>query len=434
VHSLRPGHLLIATTGHLTVRRYFDFDTARRLRFPSFRDYASAFHNRFVAAVRGRLRSPSPVAISVSGGLDSSYIFCVAQRLVREEPGLCPAVLGFNYGGPPGSPSDERRFVDELESAYDVKIERIAERPGFMACAADDVWYSESPRVDGVACMRDTVLSSVRRSGARRFLTGVWGDQLLSDSDYLTDLVRTGSWQLAKQHRQGWRISARRLSIRCARDLVERHAPLSLQSVLRRARRASEGAWRAPWFTPRFRKMLLDRFTADRLPRPAGTSHAWAMYRQVRGGYFLGCMEWNTRIGAVHDLEIAFPYLDSRLVQFLMSIPGEVQSHNGVPRGLMREAMRGVVPDAIIDRRSKGEFTHLTNEGIEHDFAAIHDLLGPDALSVRLGYVDGPVLWPLLEEWEVSIRTAENVVVSDRIINLCGLELLLRRFFSGPSC
>src|SRR5580765_7213678 len=139
-------------------------------------------------------------------------------------------------------------------------------------------------------------------------------------------------------------------------------------------------------------------------------------------------MEWNARLAAMHGIEIAFPYLDCDLLQYLMAIPGDIQSHDGIPRGLMREAMRGLVPDAVVSRRSKGEFTRLANQSIEFDFSRIADILGQTSWSVRLGYVDGPVLWKLLDEWRTSIRDSSNARLANRVIDLCGMELLLRRF------
>jgi asparagine synthase (glutamine-hydrolysing) len=429
IHSLPPAHMLIATQDRVVVRRYFDFDTEQRLRLPSLQDYVGRFRELFAMSVRNRIRSSRPVAISVSGGLDSSYIFCVAHQLVRETPGLCPAVLGFNYGGPPGTSSDESPYVDRLERTCDAKIERIAPRPGFMECAGAQVWGSESPSVEAMASLSQLVLQRVSASGARRLVTGQWGDQVLKDREYLVDLVRSGKWWLLRRHGRGWRVGGRQLAVQIARDLVERHAPPSLVSRVQRARARHGNGWLPTWFTPRFREVLLGRFAAPRLPRTAGSRHAWGTYQQVRLGYQLQCMEWNSRIGAMHGVDLAFPFLDCNLAQFLMSIPGEIQAPNGVQRGLMRLAMRGIVPDEIIDRHTKGEFTYLANQGVDHDFAAIRDLLGPDALSVKFGYLDGPVLWTMLEQWRTSIRTSKESVLSDRIIDLCGLELLLRRYF-----
>src|SRR5579872_506519 len=136
IAALPPAHLLIATPKGITVRRYFDFDTTRTLRLRSFPAYAEAFHDVFVTAVRTRLRSPRPVAVTVSGGLDSSYIFAVAHRLIKDQPDLCPAISGFNHAGAASSPSDERAFVDALESACATSIVRSPQRAGFLARAA----------------------------------------------------------------------------------------------------------------------------------------------------------------------------------------------------------------------------------------------------------------------------------------------------------
>ena len=428
IHSLPAAHLLIATPTSVSVRRYFDFDTTRSIRLRTFHDYAGAYRELFAASVTKRLRCSKPVAISVSGGLDSAYIFAVAQRAMREGKAQCPGVVGVNYAGASGTPSEEERFVAALEQATGASIHRIPQRSGFIECAGDEVGQAESPVVEGLACQGQAVLGRVRETGAGRFLTGHWGDQLLSDADYLLDLVRSGRWRAARRHSRAWRVGVRELTIRFARDAAARHLS-GVADAVRRARRRQTGAWCAPWYTDRFRHILRERTLSRGMPRGEGTSHARAIHLQSRLGYHVQCMEWNARVAAGHGVDVAFPYLDADLIQFLMSIPGEVQSHDGISRGLMRQAMRGVVPDTIIDRRSKGEFTHLINKSIDDDFPAILDLLGPAALSVSLGFVNGPVLWSLLPQWRNTIRDAQDAVLSNRVIDLCGFEMLLRRFF-----
>jgi asparagine synthase (glutamine-hydrolysing) len=427
VHAVPPAHLLVATPVGVTIRRYFDFDTARSIRLPTFRDYAAAFHELFVESVRRRVRSPRPVAVVVSGGLDSSYIFCVATRLVRHEPDLCPSVVGYNFSGDPGTPSDEREFVRALENGAGATIERVAQRSGFVDCAADDVDAAESPMMDALAGQSRAGMEAMRRADVGRVLTGHWGDQLLSDSDYLLDLVRSRQWRLLRQHAVGWNVGARRLAGRGVRYVAVHRLPAPLTAAARRARGGREAAWRAPWFTPPFRRLLRERAGHQPLPSVDGSWHAAAIYREGRRPYHLRCLEWNARIFAMHGMEVSFPYMDCDLIQFLMSIPGDMQSHGGVPRALMREAMRGVVPDAIVSRRDKGEFTHLANEGIARDFPLIREILtGSDALGVQLGYVDGDVLRSHMERWRSDVASAADAVVANRILDLCGLEFFLR--------
>jgi asparagine synthase (glutamine-hydrolysing) len=428
IHSLPPGHLLIADADGVAVRRYFEFDTSARLRLPDIRAYAAALHDVFTASVRKRLRSERPVAVALSGGLDSSYIFCAAERLVREEPGLCPAVLGLHLDGLPGTPSDECRFIEEIERTYGCRIDRLPEAPGFLEDAPQEVWSSESPRVDRLSRQGRLMRTRAHEAGAARLLTGHWGDQVLSDSDYLLDLLKSGRWRSLRRHAERWRVSTPQLTARLARRLVTRVAPPPVVSVVRLARARGE-TWQSGWFTPPFRALLRDRFLAERPAAPlAGTSHAGAIHRQSRLPYHVHCMEWNVRVGAGSGLDVAFPYLDRDLIQFLMSIPGEIQSHDGVSRGLMRQAMRGTVPDAIVERRDKGEFTHVGRQSLERDRAAISALLGRDALSVRFGYVDGPALRKAIEAWSGASHGADGAMTG-RLTDLCGLELLLRRFF-----
>ncbi len=213
IHSIPPSHLLIVTPDSCTVRRYFEFDARCSIRLPAFRDYVDAFHQLVVAAVRNRLRHARPVAVSVSGGLDSAYIFCVAQNLVRRAETPCPSVLGFNYCGEPGTPSDEDEFIRAIERSCGTEIERVPQRAGFMEFAADEVWQSESPLVEGLSIQRQAMFRRVREIGAGRLLTGHWGDQVLSDSDYLIDLCRSRHWRTVRRHSQGWRVDGRRLAL-----------------------------------------------------------------------------------------------------------------------------------------------------------------------------------------------------------------------------
>ena len=79
-----------------------------------------------------------------------------------------------------------------------------------------------------------------------------------------------------------------------------------------------------------------------------------------------------------------------------------------------------------MSRRDKGEFTHLANEGVARDFPVIRELLAEDALSVQLGYLDGPALASHVDRWRSALASAPNAVLANRIVDLCGFELFLR--------
>ena len=79
---------------------------------------------------------------------------------------------------------------------------------------------------------------------------------------------------------------------------------------------------------------------------------ARSLYVEARSKYHVHCMEWNAKTAARFGLDAAIPFMDRDLVAFLMSVPGEIQNRDGVPRALLRAAMRGVLPEAVRQRTS----------------------------------------------------------------------------------
>src|ERR1051326_1242439 len=116
---------------------------------------------------------------------------------------------------------------------------------------------------------------------------------------------------------------------RFAAGLLKYHVPDTVISALRRLRNV-----RPPpppgrtWYTDAFVRRA--RRTAAVRRRPGATAHAGAIYGEVRSQYAVSGMELISKIAAIHGLEMAFPFLDRDLIAFLMAIPGEMQTRDGV--------------------------------------------------------------------------------------------------------
>lgn len=430
--SVLPGHLVVASRDGIRTRRYWDFDPTRRLRFPRGADYTDAFKEVFERAVQRRLRSMAPVAVSVSGGLDSSAIFCVAGTLLRGGGNHPPELLGVSSTFSSGSPADEASFLADIERATGLAISRLEDLPaGITDAASEGVWHGEAPFLDPQWSATHAQLSEVRRRGAEVLLTGHWGDQFLVDDAYLVDLCRCGAWLTVSRHLA---THGRWLDIRtgeCRRRLLtallKYHAPDVMVSALRRMRNRlrPRPEWR-PWYTGTFRRRA-SRPSRPRAEAPPSTgAHASSIYREVRARYAVFCMEWNNKIAAMHGLEMAFPFLDRDLIAFLMAIPGEVQSRNGVPKGILREALGGVLPEAIAVRRSKADFTAVVNAGLSKDREIVARSLQADGMTAARGYVRGDTLTEITSRRAgIDAPTAESMwAVGD----LYALELWLRQF------
>ncbi|MCM3880915.1 MAG: asparagine synthase-related protein [Vicinamibacterales bacterium] len=440
ISSVVPAHLVIVTPERLTRRRYWDFDTHTALRLRSFDEYVDAFRERFAEAVKRRTRSRYPVAVSVSGGLDSSSIFCEAETLRRSGAVPVPGVRGISYVSNRRE-TDEQHYLRDIEAQFGVSFDRFPIEPliGLVDGAEAQITAIEAPFVDYMWGVTRELHTRAAATGARSMLSGHWGDQMLFSSAYLIDLLRRGAvstiWRHTREYARyfGSQEASRRRRLLLV-DAVRYHVPRSIAPPLKWLRLQLLDRRRTKdWFAAAFLKSALrHRYRLATFERAFHSAHAQAVYIEARSKYQVQCMEWNAKVGALHGLDLAYPFLDRDLIAFIMSIPGDVHAYNGVPRALLREGMRGVLPDSIRARTWKSDFSPFVNMGLSHDAAVILQTLTPDCLGVRFGYLDAERLAPELARLAAGLNAAD-CVNSWNLGDTYGLEMWLRVFWKNEA-
>jgi asparagine synthase (glutamine-hydrolysing) len=445
IQTVPPAHEAVATPEELSVRRYWDFKAeavAHSIAHPlndgvSFEALAEEFASLFDRSVRRRLRSASPVAVSVSGGLDSSAIFCAAVRAHRDPQARVPVINGLTYTPADGSPADEHEFVEEIERVAGVSIARVAMARGILDDADDTAWHAETPMADRQWNTTRRLLMAVAASGSRVLLTGHWGDQVLFDQAYLVDLTRAGAWPTVAAHLRAyvtWHPGERAREFRRAfvSDLASHQLSASTYRVVRDLKRAVLRQPRAPsWYDHAFVARAPGRGFGGHEPRTAG-AHARSLYREVRSRYNVHCLEWHNKVASMFGVEPAFPFLDRDLLEFLMRTPGEALNRHGVPKAILRKGLQGVVPDRILRRASKGDFTAVVNEGAGPLSGDLARAPGPGSRSVARGFVNLAVLTAALADAQAGLAT-DSAVAAGHLVDLVGLDLWLNAFFEGEN-
>ena len=132
----------------------------------------------------------------------------------------------------------------------------------------------------------------------------------------------------------------------------------------------------------------------------------------------------------MHGMDIAFPFLDRDLLVFLMSIPGDMQTWQGMPKALLREGLKGVLPEPIVNRRWKADFTHLANRSVEMDFSLLADCLQNGSNAAAWGFLDHDALTDQLPRLQGTLKESKTCETVWELIDLLGLELWLQVFFA----
>ena len=417
IHAVLPGHQLIVTAHGRTSRRFWDFDPQIETRYGSYTDYADRLRELLIQAVKRRLRTSGPAALALSGGLDSSVVFCIANQL--HEHGtinvpLLPLWCVPNHNGG----SEEERSIRALESALRVRIDRVALAPIDLESVEATPWHSEWPRVDDGSSAMQPMLLRARRFGARTILTGHWSDQLFFVTGYLSDLFARGAWrQLARHLReyQRWFVDADPAYFRSRfrRELLLNLTPHAWRAQLRRFVSSSAPDWSRPVANAALAARL--RRQRVRIERPrCASAHARDIYQFVRAQSHRLQFEADHKLAAICGIDSVTPFLDRDLIAYLMSIPGEVQNRGGVPRALLRDAMRGIVPDDILARRWSNQWTFTAA-----DRAGAH-LSSPIQLDAayRLGLVQRAVTVEPATSDLLGLEFWSRVFFSDRLASL----------------
>lgn len=433
IYSVSPGQSVIVRPDRIDRRTDWTFDPSAQIRYRSFADYREHFRALFEQSVRRRLRSADGVAVSVSGGLDSSSILCQAAAVRRRET-LPVRLHGISMTFAAGTPADEQHFLSDIEQMYDLRITRVPVRHYSYIDRAD----AAVRNLDTPAAVEDTqmrIRRIARASGCGVLLSGFFGDQMLSDRAYFVDLACRGRWfKLRHDLREfaAWNaeVDPRFFRREFWRNLVRALPPRWAFQIAKRALRSSRAKVRyPPWFTPGFRqRAIASASTRFREPRRFATAHTRNYFRHATAGHYLNIVRREQAAAAVHRLEVRYPYRDRDLVAFLMAIPGDIVNWQGVPKGLLRHALSGVLPDSIRDRRWKADFTVLENDAVRHDVPKVLRMVHRDCLAVRKGFIDAGAL-DRLEAACANLTSDEAALPGWRPKDLAGLELWLQQFF-----
>ena len=330
-------------------------------------DYVAAYRAALDAAVRLRTGT-RPVAVSFSGGVDSSSVYWVAREI-----GASPVPIAVRY---PGDVADEAEHIGvalEGGRAEDVTFRPPGlERIGEILSATGDPWDPLLPYIGWIVGER------AQRLGCRTVLTGSLGDVVGGHNRVLgSQLARSWRWRAFRHHF----ASAAESPLRTFARMI---AQQPLVAVARRGVRSAPSARQNAYLQIARREVVQEyQLRARRVEvwarrlrvhPTAGEDVAFVLSQSTVHDELAGATRMHTHFG----LKSGHPFADRRLVDLVLSAPGELHWQQGVSRQLLRNALRGTLPEQVRARTSKGSFSgHFAKR-----MAAILNVATPIRLQV----------------------------------------------------
>lgn len=422
IRKLALGHWLQVSQEGVKEGKFWQLDLTQRLHFRRDEEYVEAFDELFTRAVQSRLRSLYPIGVSMSGGLDSSSVAVTAARLLAQQGQSLTAYTqvprtGFDGPLPPGNYADETPFVQAIAAMHPnlhLHLVRTAER-GLFADLDQffAAMYGPFQNVSNRPWM-EAIQAQAQAQGVRVLLSGANGNLSVSwrGANPLPMLLGQGAW------RQAWAAARTQTPTKASRALVSQGAlpllPSRLQATIHHLRQRDLRALLADQPLPTAIHPTLiqakhrQRWLASQFPRADAE-------RQLRYAELLRCIgsDYDAAYAARFGLSHRDPTSDQRLVEFCFAVPEEQWQRGGERRSLIRRAMAGRLPEAVLHNPKRGLQAADWEEQLLAQRATIQaDLAQIAQNATAQHYLDLPRLHQLAAtlnqpEWEGDSRFAD---------------------------
>lgn len=415
IRQLPPGHALAVADGRVSVKRYYRLEPGDSA---AAEDAPERFRELLLDSVRLRLRSDVAVGSCLSGGLDSSFIVCLINGLLRESRiesiGDAQKTISAIY---PGDEVDESKFMKAVAEATAADA-KFTEPKGneLLGDIEDLVYHQDEPFGSTSIYAQWKVFEAARAAGVTVMLDGQGADEMLAGyhpyfKEYWAALIKRG--KLAKFLRE---ISSYKALFggKAAKHAAAAFAALG-PSSLRRAAKRFAGLERDSLLGKNFRKEYGRPIEIEKV---TGDSFTDYLYWSFTKSSLPGLLHYEDRNSMAFSIESRVPYLDYRLVEFAFGLPPEWKIDEGTTKVVLREAARGVIPEEVRTRTDKVGFATPEAKWFAGPARAwAEGILGSDSFRSR----------PWFDAAKVA-RAFEEKDASLPLWRFLNLELWMRRF------
>ncbi len=375
--------------------RYWQIKIAEPVRI-SFSDAAAELRERFQQSIRLHLRSDVPVGAALSGGIDSSAI--VGCMRVAEPDA---EIHTFTYA-PQGFAMNEEKWARQVAERTGVRQHLVDFSASDLAVDLDRLLQCQQEPFGSTSIYAQyRIFQSAKEHGVTVMLDGQGGDEILAGypiyfAARLAGMVRRGEWRglsglwrnraiAGGGHPLAWLMATEHLLPKSLANMGRRLVGKELfPDWMRRSyfedTGIKAGRLEAPLDETGLRGVLAESLARTVIPQ---------------------LLHFEDRNSMAWSVESRVPFLHVDVVEFALSLPEHyLLGNDGVTKKVFREAMRGLVPDAILNRTDKIGFQTPGNLMLMNAKPWVNSILAdiPDAALEVIDPAGLSRLWKRVQE------------------------------------
>jgi asparagine synthase (glutamine-hydrolysing) len=455
IFKLPPGHGLCWKNGVVRINSYWDLSYENPFR-ESEEDIARRLRELLVNVTKRQLISDVPVGFFLSGGLDSSTLVACAAQTSGSSLN-CYSIAYKAEEGRLEQCSDDARYARQVAAKFGAEFHEIVVEPKVANLLPKVVWHMDDPISDPSA-IATYLISEAAALRVKVLLSGQGADEIFCG--YRVHLAHKTSALLRLMPRKVREQIAPRMLKWLAQQ--KNRAVIISPGLLMAFCRFGDKMLRTSSLGPQeqysaLRSYLLDHdlrglLSAEANAESKGRNHTDAFqqhFDKVPGQDFINQMlyvdaktflpdlnlAYSDKLSMACSIEVRVPFLDNEIVDFLARVPPDLKIRGFNQKYILRKAMEGVLPRAILTRRKaafglpirswfKNELREMLTDMLSEDRIRRRGLLKPAAVTRMIrdnetGARDYTLpLWALLtlELWHQAFLDQRLAATPERLL------------------
>lgn len=316
----------------------------------SYQEATTHLRDLFMESVNFHLRSDVPVGAALSGGVDSSAVVMAMRQLKGDDLNLHT----FSFVAP-GEAMDEESWADIVGQSVQANMHKVQSNGDELVRDLDHIIERQGEPFGTTSIYAQyRVFGLARSRNVPVTLDGQGADEILAGyvpfiAARLATMIKKGEWLRARKFLQNALATSGSKA-----GVILRAMRFLLPDMFQQMGRRLVGEKLVPdwmnegWFQDRnvSLKALQEPIKGDVLRHELKESLTTRVLPSL--------LRYEDRNSMAHSIESRVPFLTTKIVDFLYSLPEEFLINDaGVTKAIFRDAMRGIVPDAVLDRRDK---------------------------------------------------------------------------------
>ena len=356
IKRVQPGEMLIVNA--LGVRREFYWSRRRTYDFHgSFEEAKKETCRLLEEAVNIEMRSDVPVAVMLSGGIDSSAVAAMAKRAGHE---VHTITTGYEGKHTEDEREVARRFAKEQGFYYhEIELSKKDYVDSFDELTA----YLDEPMTDSTAIAQWSMFKRMKELGFKVLLGGMGGDELFYGYPAWNQLG--DSLHLRREHEAIFPWKGKEKKMHWIRFMLHHSKWVAMAGYPNKLEDKSV-AW---WIHDEYYRFLKDAtFTLgdetyhlsdykvfkEFAPCPLGKEVDLVYDHAIDTVMTQAYLYLTDRLSMGNSLEVRSPMLDYKLFEHVMSLPLEYKYIPGRPKQYLKDVLAGIVPDYILYAPKRG--------------------------------------------------------------------------------